>query len=80
MASLEALNESEEAMMCHTDSAETYPAKVAFPHAFPEPGRYRLIVQMKRNGEVRTAFFDAPVGRAVEPGHVSGLASQALGE
>jgi hypothetical protein len=42
---------------------ETAPAEVTFPYGFPEPGDYRLFVQIKRSGQVQTAVFDAHVGR-----------------
>jgi hypothetical protein len=37
------------------------PAEVTFPYGFPEPGGYRLFVQIKRNGQVQTGVFDAHV-------------------
>jgi hypothetical protein len=40
---------------------EAPPAEVTFPYGFPEPGRYRIIVQLKRAGTVETGLFDAIV-------------------
>jgi hypothetical protein len=37
------------------------PSEVSFPYGFPEPGRYRIIVQLKRAGAVQTGMFDALV-------------------
>ena len=37
------------------------PSEVSFPYGFPGPGRYRIIVQLKRAGTVQTGMFDARV-------------------
>jgi len=34
---------------------------VTFPYGFPEPGDYRIFVQVKRAGRVITGVFDATV-------------------
>jgi hypothetical protein len=40
------------------------PSVLSFPYEFPQPGRYRLWVQVKSEGQVRTGVFDAAVGKA----------------
>lgn len=37
------------------------PKEVAFPYAFPEPGDYRVWVQVKMKGQIQTAVFAARV-------------------
>jgi hypothetical protein len=44
----------------HAMSA-SLPAVVSFPYGFPNPGEYRIFVQIKRAGRVETGVFDAKV-------------------
>ena len=39
-------------------SSESLPDSLYFPYAFPEPGRYTMWVQLKRNGRVLTGAFN----------------------
>jgi hypothetical protein len=50
-------NEHAMHMMAHAG----LPAQVAFPYGLPKPGTYRIIVQMKRGGEIVTGLFNANV-------------------
>lgn len=45
----------------HDMSHRKLPPEVSFPYGFPSPGAYRVFVQIKRAGQVQTAFFDAKV-------------------
>ena len=45
----------------HSNHGGQLPPTVTFPYGFPEPGDYRVFVQMKRAGRVVTAAFDATV-------------------
>ncbi len=44
-----------------THSSGGLPPDVRFPYGFPQPGTYRIFVQVKRSGRIETAVFNARV-------------------
>jgi len=45
----------------HSMHTAGLPAEVSFPYGFPQPGDYRIFVQVKRAGKVETGIFDTRV-------------------
>lgn len=45
----------------HTHQDTTRPATISFPYGIPEPGDYKIFVQVKRGGRIETGAFDAHV-------------------
>jgi hypothetical protein len=45
----------------HTAHVGPLEGRVEVPYAFPAPGRYRMWVQFKRGGQIKTAAFDLDV-------------------
>jgi hypothetical protein len=52
------------AMAMAMPPAEGSRGDVSFPYEFPEPGRYRIWVQVKSAGQILTGVFDVEVARA----------------
>jgi hypothetical protein len=42
-------------------AAAKLPSDIGLPYGFPQPGLYRIFIQVKRSGRIDTAFFDTSV-------------------
>lgn len=65
MAALALLEEASDGNMDSMPGmhSEASPTEITFPYGFPQPGDYRLFLQLKRAGRVETAVFDTHVVR-----------------
>lgn len=73
-----ALREHDQAFLhTHPEGEPGSPGPISFAVEYPSAGRYRLFLQFKHGGEVRTAAFTQAVGR---PDAVDDTAAHAEGE
>ena len=61
MAALTIAQKESGAAMDMSRHSMALPSEISFPYGFPQPGDYRLFVQVKRNGRVETGVFDTKV-------------------
>jgi hypothetical protein len=62
MAALERFNQNRASPKpVHAGHTLDADSDVSIPYAFPKPGHYRMWVQVKHAGRVRTAAFDVDV-------------------